>query len=293
MLTNRMLTKAVIPAAGLGTRLLTATNEQPKEMMPLFTSDGHELVLRPVVQQIFEHLFDFGIREFYFIVGRKKRAIEDHFTPDFEFIRQLKSSRRTREANQLKRFYQKIEASSVVWVNQPHPRGFGDAVLLAEHFIGDKPFLVHAGDTCVVSSEFPILSRLTQAYVRAGGMTTLLLQEVTDARRFGVAQVRGEKGPSITVERVVEKPSRPRSNLAIMAIYLFNPIIFKALRANQPGKGGEIQLTDAIQKLIENGHKVQAIKLTHADLRYWVDIGNSEDYWKALNLSYRHVSSSS
>jgi len=288
---NEAVMKAVIPAAGLGTRLLSATKEQPKEMLPLFSSgDDHVLGLKPIVQQIFEQLFDFGIREFYFIVGREKRAIEDHFTPDLEFIRRLDSGKKSSEGFQLKRFYQRIQAASIVWVNQPQPKGFGDAILLAEHLVGNTAFLVHAGDTCILSKRSTILRRLTEVYEKSGGVTTLTLQEVEDPRRFGVAQVRESRGSIVTVKRVVEKPSRPRSKLAIMALYVFNPTIFDALHATRPGKGGEIQLTDAIQKLIDDGNKVQAMKLSRADLRHWIDIGNPEDYWQALTLSYRYAS---
>ena len=287
---TRVLRKAVIPAAGLGTRLLSATKEQPKEMLPLFSSgDDHVLGLKPIVQQIFEQLFDFGIREFYFIVGREKRAIEDHFTPDLEFIRRLNSSRRRSEGFQLKRFYQRIKAATIVWVNQPRPKGFGDAILLAERLVGNTPFLVHAGDTCVISKESTILRRLSEVYERAGGVTTLTLQEVEDPRRFGVAQVGEARGRIVTVKQVIEKPSRPRSKLAIMALYVFNPTIFEALHATPPGQGGEVQLTDAIQKLIDDGRKVQAIKLSRTEIRHWIDIGNPEDYWQALTLSYRYA----
>lgn len=287
--TNNVVKKAVVPAAGLGTRLLSATKEQPKEMLPLFSNDGgHMLCLKPLVQQIFEGLFDFGIREFYFIVGKEKRTIEDHFTPDYEFIHRLDSTRRSSQALNLEHFYQRLEASTIVWVNQPNPKGFGHAVLLAEHLVGDEQFLVHAGDTYIISKEPTILTRLKEAHLKAGGEATLTLQEVEDPRRYGVAQVREAKGQIVTVDRVVEKPIRPTTKLAIMPLYIFNPSIFEALQKISPGKGGEMQLTDAIQKLIETGHRVQAIRLREDDIR--LDIGSPETYWEALKLSYQHAS---
>jgi UTP--glucose-1-phosphate uridylyltransferase len=282
------LRKALIPAAGLGTRLLSATKEQPKEMLPLFSNgDDNVLGLKPLVQRIFEQLFDFGIREFYFVVGKGKRAIEDHFTPDHEFIHRMNSRQQNSQAHDLEHFYRRIEASTIVWVNQPNPKGFGDAVLLARNLMGNGQFLVHAGDTCIISKQRSILTRLKEAHTTTGGVATLTLQEVEDPRRYGVAQVRERKGDIVTVERVVEKPTRPRSKLAIMPLYIFNPSIFDALHATSPGKDGELQLTDAIQRLIDDGYRVQAIKLRDNDVR--LDIGTPETYWEALELSHRYA----
>ena len=128
-----LIENAVIAAAGLGTRLMSATKEQPKEMLPLFAASEDEAIcLKPIVQQIFEQLFDFGLRQFYFIVGRGKRAIEDHFTPDHWFVGRLNTVGKGRQV--LEAFYRRIEESCIIWVNQPEPRGFGAAVLQAEPF---------------------------------------------------------------------------------------------------------------------------------------------------------------
>lgn len=283
-----MIRKAVVPAAGLGTRLLSATKEQPKEMLPIFvTSQDGSLCLKPMVQQIFEQLFDLDIREFYFIVGKEKRAIEDHFTPDREFISRLNSHGKNSQAQELESFYKKIEASTIVWVNQPEPKGFGDAVLQAERLIRDEPFLVHAGDTYIISNAPAIPVRLAEAHTRNQAQATLTIQEVEDPRQYGVAEVSEMSGGILDVKRVEEKPTRPTTKLALMPIYIFNPTIFNALRATKADKGGELQLTDAIQKLIETGHKVQAVKLRADDIR--LDIGTPETYWEALQLSHRHA----
>lgn len=280
-----MIRKAVVPAAGLGTRLMSATKEQPKEMLPLFAvSDDGTMCLKPILQQIFEQLFDFGIREFCFIVGRGKRAIEDHFTPDNWFVDRLNALDKGRQA--LERFYGKIEESSIVWVNQPEPRGFGAAVLQAEPLIDGQSFLVHAGDTSIISRTQPILERLMLVHATGQAEATLAMQEVPDPRQYGVAEVREAGEGTFHVKSVVEKPAEPKSKLAIMPLYVFNPSILEALRATSPGKRGEIELTDAIQNMIDKGKRVQAVKLQEDDIR--LDIGTPESYWEALELSHRY-----
>jgi UTP--glucose-1-phosphate uridylyltransferase len=282
-----ILRKAVIPAAGLGTRLLPATKEQPKEMLPIFASYQRGLLcLKPIAQQIFEQLFEIGIRHFYFIVGREKRAIEDHFTPDREFVRRVLVRRKSNQASYLEHFYEKIEKSTITWVNQPAPRGFGHAILQIEQLMSEEPFLVHAGDTYVISKTDNVLG-LIQTHANSDATATLTIKEVQDPRNYGVAVVSAKKG-NLRVERVVEKPTRPPTKLAIMPIYIFEPIIFDALRRIRPGHGEELQLTDGIQRLIEGGYKVQAMKLRDNDVR--LDVGTPENYWEALRLSYRYAS---
>jgi len=283
---------AVIPAAGLGTRLLSATKEQPKEMLPLFASEKGVLCLKPAVQQIFEQLFDLGLREFCFVVGKGKRAIEDHFTPDFDYVRQLSARGKRAQALQLGRFYDRITRSTILWVNQPEPLGFGHAVLQTEPLTGNEPFLVHAGDTYIVSKSHSIHSRLSNAHynqVRGGADATLTVQQMDDPRQYGVAEVRRTWLGTLKVISVEEKPAQPKSNLAIMPLYMFNHTIFDSLKKTKKGRFGEIQLTDAIQGLLDSGHKVQAVSLNADDLR--LDIGTPETYWEAVGSSYRNAMS--
>lgn len=279
--------KVIIPAAGMGTRLLPATKEQPKEMLPLFArASGGQVCLKPLLQLVFEQLYDIGFREFYFIIGREKRAIEDHFTPEFGYVDMLKRKKKNELADELGKFYQKIENSTIVWVNQPEPKGFGDAVLKAA-FVGDEPVFVHAGDTCIISDRNRHLKNLMKIHKELGADMTCLLREVKDPRQYGIATVEKAKGDTFRVTKVVEKPERPTSNLAIMPIYIFRPIIFKVLEGTSPGKGNEIQLTDGIQKLIDLGLKTHAVKLTPSDI--WLDIGTIETYWAALETSYHYA----
>lgn len=280
-----MIKKAVIPAAGLGTRLLSSTKEQPKEMLPVFCRgiDG-SLRVKPLVQLVFEQLHDAGIREYCFIVGRGKRAIEDHFTPDFEYLQRLNNIGKNSQALELQSFYSKLSDSIIIWINQPQPKGFGHAVLLARPFVGPDEFLVHAGDTYIISNKNNHLARLVNTHRRLKGDATFLVQEVPDPRQYGIIEgVETEYGYKVT--KVVEKPDKPTTNLAIMPIYIFTDAIFRALEVTPFGKGGEIQLTDAIQKLIDWGLNVNAIKLNDGDIR--LDIGTPETFWEAQKLSYQ------
>lgn len=280
--------KVIIPAAGVGTRLLPATKEQPKEMLPLFARTYRgQVCLKPLLQLIFEQLYDVGFREFYFIIGRGKRSIEDHFTPDLSYVEVLKRKKKKELAGVLGNFYRKIEDSTIVWVNQPEPRGFGDAVLKAAALTRDEPVLVHAGDTYIISNHNHHIKNLIKTHEELGTDAACVLQWVNNPRQYGVAEVGKAKGGIYKVKKMVEKPERPTSNLAIIPIYIFRPVIFKALKETPPGKGGEIQLTDGIQKLVDWGRGAYAIKLGSRDIR--LDVGTIETYWNALELSYRHA----
>ena len=282
--------KAVIPVAGLGTRLLTATKVQPKEMLPVFAKEGGELCIKPLVQLVFEQLFDFGIREFCFVVGRGKRAIEDHFTPDSDYLKRLtvrdKStpSPKAAIASALERFYARIDEASIMWVNQPVPLGFGHAVLQAKVFAGDDPFLVHAGDAYVYCHNFGHLRRLLSSF-EDGAECSLALRKVPDPRMYGVATGRSSRG-LVAIDEIVEKPKAPKSNLAVTPVYLFRHSIFDAIEEAGPGLGGELQLTDGIQALLQKGKKVVGVELRPDES--WIDIGTPATYWEALGISYRN-----
>jgi len=281
-----MVRKVIIPAAGLGTRLFPATKEQPKEMLPIFSkSNSGDMVVKPVVQLVFEQLHDVGIREFCYVVGKGKRGIEDHFTPDVECIKMLEHMGKNGQASDLDSFYHKLDTSTILWVNQPEPKGFGNAVLMAQPFVQNESCLVHAGDSCIISKQMDYIKRLLDCFDRFNADAAFLVLEIENPKQYGI--VEGEEITSniIKVKSVVEKPEHPKTNLAIMAMYIFHPVIFKALEATQPGKNGEIQLTDAIQKMVEWGLKVYAVKLD-GDYQH-LDIGSPERYWQALELSYK------
>jgi UTP--glucose-1-phosphate uridylyltransferase len=283
-----MIRKVVIPVAGLGTRLLPATKEQPKEMLPVFArADNEQLVVKPLVQLIFEQLHDYGLREFCFVVGRGKRAIEDHLTQDHSYVEMLKNRSRDLEVRELETLYARLESSTTIWVNQSRPKGFGDAVLRAHRFTGDEDFMVHAGDTYVSSQGSSHLNRLLEAHLRLKADATFIVKKTRNPEQYGVIEFEWKKEHEYKVKKVIEKPQKPPSNVAVVAIYIFRPVIFTALQDISPGKDEEIQLTDAIQKLIDSGFSVCAVELKPEEVR--LDIGSPELYWEALNLSHQYV----
>ena len=275
-----MIKKAVIPAAGIGTRLLPATKETPKEMLPIFAlGKNGGIYVKPLLQAVFEQLYDVGFREFCFIVGRGKGSITDHFTSDRNYLKVLTLEGKQEVADELSSFYEKVNSSSLVFLSQPEPRGFGDAVLRAEPYI-KEPFLVQAGDTFILSEGNYHLMRLLKVHEEFESEATFFVQEVENPKPFGIIQGEEIKKGIYSVERVIEKPEKPPTNLAVTAVYIFTPAIFQALKLTREGLGGELQLTDGIQRLISSGLKVTAVKLSGEE--YWLDVGSPKTYWEAL-----------
>ena len=271
-----MIRKIVISAAGLGTRLLPITKEIPKEMMPLFLRDKNSgVVVKPLIQIIFEQFFQQGLREYCIIVGRQKRIIQDHFMIDEEFLK--KFEKKSEYKQDLKNFYSMLNKSKIFWAKQSEPKGFGDAVKYSESFVGNDDFLVIAGDTLIPKGD-KVIKKLMNAKLKGKNDAILLLKEVPDPRRFGVAVINQTKNKDI-ITNVEEKPKNPKSNLSIVALYRFGPSIFKALNEIQSGQK-ELQLTDAIQKLIDWGGNVSAIHLNEND--HVIDIGTADSYLETI-----------
>lgn len=276
-----MLKKAVIPAAGLGTRLLPITKELPKEMLPVIAlSKKGELCLKPMLQAVFEQLYGAGFREFAFIVGRGKRAIEDHFSPDESFIQNLRNKNKKSPAEELQEFYEKINSSSIVFINQPKPKGFGDAVGRAALFTGEEKFLIQAGDDLIISKNNNHLKRAAKTFEEYDADAIFLLEEVPDPRKYGVITGKEIKPGIFKVASIVEKPLMHVSNLAIVALYIFKPIIYEAIKKVKPDKNGEIQLTDALKLLVAWNCQVYGLKLKSNERR--IDIGTAESYLEML-----------
>ena len=278
--------KAVIPAAGLGTRLLPATKEQPKEMLPLFvkTLNGG-ICIKPLLQIVFEQLYGSNFREFCFITGRTKRSIEDHFTPDPSYLNYLRKNNKQILAEEMGNFYHMLENSGIFWVNQPEPKGFGDSILHASAFIRDgEDFLVYAGDNYIISPKNEYIQKLINAHKELESDVTFSVSEVQNPRQYGIIIGKPLGKGIFKVDKVIEKPEEPPSKLAIHAVYVFNSGIFEAIRSTKPDANGEIQLTDAIQRLIESGRRVHALQLGSNEVR--IDIGDPATYWQALKLSY-------
>ena len=271
-----MIRKIVISAAGLGTRLLPITKEIPKEMMPLFLRDKNsEVMVKPLIQVIFEQFFQQGLREYCIIVGRQKRIIQDHFIIDEEFLKKIE--KKSKYKQDLKNFYSMLNKSKIFWAEQSEPKGFGDAVKYSESFVGNDDFLVIAGDTLIPKGD-KVIKKLMNAKLKGKNDAILLLKEVPDPRRFGVAVINQTKNKDI-ITNVEEKPKNPKSNLSIVALYRFGPSIFKALNEIRSGQK-ELQLTDAIQKLIDWGGNVSAIHLNENDRV--IDIGTADSYLETI-----------
>ena len=265
--------------AGKGTRLLPITKAQPKEMLPLFSSRRNsELLLKPIIQLIFEQLFRSGIRNFCFIVGKEKRIIEDYFSPNYSFLTHLSSIKKTAALSDLKEFYKKIEKSNITFISQTNPLGYGHAVSLAASFVGKEPFLVHAGDTLIISPNNSHISLCMST--SADGV--IALKKVKDPKPYGV--VLGKRiGKFYNITQAIEKPKKFISNLAIMPVNSFNYKIFNILKKIKPGTGNEIQLTDAIQKMIDLDFNIKGFQIHRSSLHF--DIGTAENYWHAQKLS--------
>lgn len=236
-----MISKAVIPAAGLGTRFLPATKATPKEMLPV--------VDKPAIQYVVEEAVAAGLRDVLMVTGRNKRALEDHFDRNAELEDLLEKSGRQ---DLLAAIRHSSDLANMHYVRQGDPRGLGDAVLTAADHVGNESFAVLLGDD-LIDSRDPILPRMIEVHERFGG-SVIALMEVpsSEISRYGAAAISlTDENDVVRVNDLVEKPSAAEapSNFAVLGRYLLAPEIFEALRATKPGRGGEVQLTDAIQVL--------------------------------------------
>lgn len=260
--------KAVIPAAGLGTRFLPATKAQPKEMLPI--------VDKPTIQYIVEEAVESGIEDILIITGRGKRAIEDHFDKSVELETTLEKKRN----DDLLRLIQDIsDLVDIHYVRQKEALGLGHAIWCARKFIGDEPFAILLGDD-VIDAQVPCLKQLMNAYEASGGASVLGVQPVAweHVSRYGIVDPGDPVEAGIRVKDVKEKPAREEapSNMAILGRYILHPDILGILEETQPGAGGEIQLTDAIRELATT-HPV--IALPFDGRRY--DVGDKLGFLQA------------
>ena len=277
------MTKVVITAAGKGTRLLPFTKEMPKEMMPVFSKafTSNKVVL-PLLQYIYEQLYSMNFRDYCFVVGREKRSIEDHFTPHETYLKGLTGDYK----KFIRNFYNKLEKSHLVWINQNKPLGFGDAVKRAERYIGKEDFIVHAGDVTILSrSNHPIIRLIDTAKKNPEAKAILLCKKIKNSKKYGVPTVGKMSKNSFTVKEVIEKPDKPKSDFGILPLYYFKSEIFSSLKKIKKGKGSEFQLTDAIQNLIKEKHQVLAITLKKNEDE--IDVGTVESYRNSQDITFR------
>ncbi|MCI9070913.1 UTP--glucose-1-phosphate uridylyltransferase GalU [Clostridium sp.] len=235
--------KAIIPAAGLGTRFLPATKAQPKEMLPI--------VDKPTIQYIIEEAVASGIEEILIITGRNKKSIEDHFDKSVELEMELEKSGKKEMLELVRGISDMVD---IHYIRQKEPRGLGHAINCAKSFVGNEPFAVMLGDD-VVDSEVPCLKQLINCFNEY--KTTILgvqTVEFDSVNKYGIIDGLPIENRVYKVKKLVEKPSveEAPSNIAILGRYIITPQIFKVLENTKPGKGNEIQLTDALETLIKS-----------------------------------------
>ena len=237
---SKTVRKAIIPAAGLGTRFLPATKSQPKEMLPI--------VDKPTLQYIIEEAIESGIEEILIVTGRSKKSIEDHFDRSVELELELEQKGKT---EMLKMVQDISNMVNIHYIRQKEPKGLGHAIYCAKSFIGNEPFAVLLGDD-IVDSEKPCLKQLIEAYNEY--KTSILgVQEVDkqDTDKYGILDAKYIENRVYKVKDMIEKPKveEAPSNIAILGRYIITPDIFDILENQEPGKSGEIQLTDALKTL--------------------------------------------
>ncbi|MER5890031.1 UTP--glucose-1-phosphate uridylyltransferase GalU [Streptomyces sp. NPDC001941] len=267
------ISKAVIPAAGLGTRFLPATKATPKEMLPV--------VDKPAIQYVVEEAVGAGLNDVLMITGRNKRPLEDHFDRNHELEEALLKKG---DKERLAKVQQSSDLATMHYVRQGDPRGLGHAVLCAAPHVGDQPFAVLLGDD-LIDPRDPLLSRMVEVQEREGGSVIALMEVAPEQiHLYGCAAVEATaEGDVVRVTDLIEKPDvhEAPSNYAVIGRYVLDPSVFDILRRTEPGRGNEIQLTDALQKLAADesiGGPVHGV--VFKGRRY--DTGDRGDYLRAI-----------
>ncbi|MEZ5355262.1 MAG: UTP--glucose-1-phosphate uridylyltransferase [Bryobacteraceae bacterium] len=269
-----MIRSAIVPVAGAGTRLLPATKSQPKEMLPV--------ARKPIVQYVAEELVANGVRDILYVTGRGKSSIENHFDADPELSRMLRDANK---ADLLQEIHFEDLAANFFYTRQRFQRGLGDAVLCGENFAGEQPFVLALGDSIIgLNGQSKSVSRMVELFETKRASCVIAVEEVPEdeTSSYGIVSPADINGDVIRVRDLIEKP-RPEeapSNLAIAGRYVLSPLIFDLIRRLPPGKNGEIQLTDAMRVLCEEGRRVLAVKLPPNEKRY--DIGNFPSYYETF-----------
>ncbi|MFY1677306.1 MULTISPECIES: UTP--glucose-1-phosphate uridylyltransferase GalU [unclassified Streptomyces] len=267
------ISKAVIPAAGLGTRFLPATKATPKEMLPV--------VDKPAIQYVVEEAVAAGLGDVLMVTGRNKRPLEDHFDRNHELESALEKKG---DAQRLSKVQESSDLAMIHYVRQGDPKGLGHAVLCAAPHVGDEPFAVLLGDD-LIDPRDPLLQRMIEVRERHGGSVVALMEVAPEQiHLYGCAAVRGTgEGDVVEVSDLIEKPAAEDapSNYAVIGRYVLDPRVFDVLRKTEPGRGGEIQLTDALQQLAADerlGGPVHGV--VFSGRRY--DTGDRGDYLRAI-----------
>ena len=271
---QEVIKSALIPVAGHGTRLLPATKSQPKEMLPV--------ARKPIVQYVVEELVANGIQQLLFVTGRNKNSIENHFDDDPELFRNLEKSNKL---DLLRELNFKELGAHFFYTRQRMQKGLGDAILCGENFAGEDAFLVALGDSILgLHANSKVVTRMADVYASKRASCVIAVEEVPreETAFYGIVQPEDHAAGEFRIVNLVEKPKPENapSNLAIAGRYVFSPLIFDMIRRVKPDKNGEIQLTDAIQLLCDEGRRVMAVRLKPDEKRY--DIGNFPSYFESF-----------
>ncbi len=268
----KKITKALIPAAGFGTRFLPQTKAMPKEMLPI--------VDKPVIQYVVEEIVDSGIDNIIIVTGATKRAIEDHFdAPNEDLVQNLMNGKKSLALEQIEKI---SNMANFIYIRQKGLYGNGTPVLAGESVIEDEPFAVVWGDEFIYS-EPPRLKQMIDVYEKYGGMVIsgVKIEKKEDLKRYGVMDLEPVEGNVYKVKNIIEKPEPDEapSNLAAIGAYILPPEIFNALKKVKPGKGGELWLVDAINMLKDEGVPLYAVEIENG--KYY-DTGNKLEYMKTV-----------
>lgn len=271
---QEVIRSAIVPVAGVGTRLLPATKSQPKEMLPV--------ARKPIVQYVAEELVANKIDQILFVTGRNKTSIENHFDTDPELIRTLSAANKN---DLLKELQFEDHQANFFYTRQRLQKGLGDAILCGENFAGEQPFVVALGDSILgLHAQSKTVLKMTGLFETCHATCVIAVEEVPPDQtvHYGIVKVQEGEGEWLRVLDLVEKPQpgKAPSNLAIAGRYAFSPVIFDMIRRVKPDSRGEIQLTDAMAKMCEEGHRVLAVKLPPNERRY--DIGNFPSYFETF-----------
>jgi dTDP-glucose pyrophosphorylase len=255
-----MIRKAVITAAGKGSRMKYITSVLPKALLPLFRHEDEKLVMRPVIDLITDSLGEIGVNKICLVVGKHGKLLMDYM---FE--------------------------RNITIVFQDEPKGFGDAVLRAEDFTSNEPFFVHADDGVLTGGYNEAKSLFNEIKPEA----VLLLRQVENPNRYGIVEIKDNgvymKHKMYKIIDAEEKPENPKSNIAISAVYVFSPKIFNAIKEIRIEEGKELELTYGIKELLREGGEIYGILLDHEQ---WLNVGDPENYYKALNFTYSDLKKS-
>jgi UTP--glucose-1-phosphate uridylyltransferase len=269
-----MISYAVIPAAGLATRVAPAGKAIPKELFPIPHRVGGRVFLYPVIHAIFDSLYEVGIRNFCIVISPRKRILVEYFTPDMDYVKFLENGGKVDEAKILKRFYDRLEDCNIEFAIQDRPKGVGDAIYRAWHYVSDNDFIINMGDMLLIWQKENPYKKLIEVFYEYKADAAILVKYVDEPRHYGV--IIGDKIDNniFNIKKIIEKPTEKISNLAVLGVYCVKPYLFRVME--EMNKVGPWELPDSVQRLAEIGKRVVAYRVGDEVGKY--DVGRVETY---------------